>query len=189
MLTYPFVIRQQADNYTFTLDFMKDDVGFYLEPSVLAAGSAILFCIVCGALNIATVILYNLNVNGKIVPVNNSRLDKTQQIIESRLTIYAIITFMGHFCMALYMMAMLFCCIFGEGWSFMFLATFNQLPWVSDFSTIVLPSWVLLWASNTIRELIIKELRIGKWPLCGHMLIQNQPGTTVTFLNMRSNVN
>ncbi|KAI1695323.1 hypothetical protein Ddc_21314 [Ditylenchus destructor] len=108
----------------------------------------------------------------------NNLTNKIQQKIESRLTIYAIITFMGHLYMAVYMIAIyVFCCMMGM--DSMFLATFNQLPWVSDFSTIVVPSWVLLWASNTIRALMIKELRLEKWPLVGNVVVKIHKQTTV----------
>ncbi|KAI1694357.1 srg family chemoreceptor domain-containing protein [Ditylenchus destructor] len=176
MLTYGFSVRLQADNYTFTL--APNDGPNPLEPSLVSAISAIIFCVICGALNIATLIVYNLKVN------DENRSDKLQQKIESKLTIYALITFLGHLFMALYMIAILFCCIFGDGWDFMFLATLNQLPWISDFSTIVVPSWVLLWASNTIRELVTKELRLQEWPMIGQMLLKSK--RKITFVTVSS---
>ncbi|KAI1701446.1 hypothetical protein Ddc_17612 [Ditylenchus destructor] len=101
--------------------------------------------------------------------------------MESRLTVYAIITFLAHLCMALYMIAIcLFCCYLGEDFFPMFLTTFNQMPWVSDLTTIVVPSWVLLWASKTIRGLVAKEIRLSKWPLCGSALAKISPESSVT---------
>ncbi|KAI1703699.1 srg family chemoreceptor domain-containing protein [Ditylenchus destructor] len=95
MLTYGFSVRLQADNYTFTLAPNKEPN--QLEPSLVSAVSAIIFCVICGALNIATLIVYNLKDN------DANRSDKWQQKIESKLTIYALITFIGHLFMALYM--------------------------------------------------------------------------------------
>ncbi|KAI1698290.1 srg family chemoreceptor domain-containing protein [Ditylenchus destructor] len=175
MLTYGFSVRLQADNYTFTL--APNNEPNQLEPSLVSAVSAIIFCVICGALNIATLIVYNLKDN------DANRSDKWQQKIESKLTIYALITFIGHLFMALYMIAILFCCIFRVGWDFMFLATLNQLPWISDFSTIVVPSWLLLWASNTIRELVTKELRLQEWPLIGQMLLKSKRKITVVTVS------
>lgn len=74
----------------------------------------------------------------------------------------------------------LFCCYLGEDFASMFLITFNQMPWVSDLSTIVVPSWVLLWASKTIRGLVAKEIRLSKWPLCGPTLAKISSDSSVT---------
>ncbi|KAI1703018.1 serpentine type 7TM GPCR chemoreceptor srv domain-containing protein [Ditylenchus destructor] len=177
MLTYKFNARLQTDNYSYSIYHIPLTEGdFQLEPSFISAISAVIFCIICGALNILTVIVYNSNSNG------NNLADQIQQKIESRLTIYAIITFMGHLYMAVYMIAIyVFCCMMDM--DSLFLATFNQLPWVSDFSTIVVPAWVLLWASNTIRALMLKELRLEKWPLVGKLVVNIHKQTTVTVIS------
>ncbi|KAI1705521.1 hypothetical protein Ddc_15691 [Ditylenchus destructor] len=39
---------------------------------------------------------------GKLFPINNSRSEQQRQTIESKLTIYAVITFFGHLCIAIY---------------------------------------------------------------------------------------
>ncbi|KAI1703690.1 srg family chemoreceptor domain-containing protein [Ditylenchus destructor] len=181
MLTYKFNARLQTDNYSYSIYHIPLTEGdFQLEPSFISAISAVIFCIICGALNILTLIVYNSNSNG------NNLADQIQQKIEKRLTIYAIITFMGHLYMAVYMIAIyVFCCMMDM--DSLFLATFNQLPWVSDFSTIVVPAWVLLWASNKIRALMIKELRLEKWPLVGKLVVNIQKQTTITVIsNSRS---
>ncbi|KAI1705519.1 srg family chemoreceptor domain-containing protein [Ditylenchus destructor] len=71
MITYKFFTRLQADNYTFTLSFLSDENDLsiapnvlgvkYLNPSTVAAFSAALFFIVCGTLNVFTIVLYNLH--------------------------------------------------------------------------------------------------------------------------------
>ncbi|KAI1701445.1 srg family chemoreceptor domain-containing protein [Ditylenchus destructor] len=177
MLAYKVIARLQADNYTFTMYYEQLAGYYYLEPSMISAVSAVLFCIICGGLNIATVVIYNSNAYGKTIIYTNQK----QQKMESRLTVYAIITFLAHLCMALYMIAIcLFCCYLGEDFFPMFLTTFNQMPWVSDLTTIVVPSWVLLWASKTIRGLVAKEIRLSKWPLCGSALAKISPESSVT---------
>ncbi|KAI1703679.1 hypothetical protein DdX_14731 [Ditylenchus destructor] len=124
------------------------------------------------------------------IPGNGNNLaDQIQQKIENN-NRSKIITFMGHLYMAVYMIAIyVFCCMMGmDSW---FLGTLNQLPWVSDFSTVMVPSWVILWASNKIRALMIKELRIEKWPLVGKLVvnIQKQTKLVAVFGNNRSNFN
>uniref|UniRef100_A0A914I0J9 non-specific serine/threonine protein kinase n=1 Tax=Globodera rostochiensis TaxID=31243 RepID=A0A914I0J9_GLORO len=40
----------------------------------------------------------------------------------------------------------------------LFLANYNQYPWVNDLSTIAIPAWLLLWASTKMREIISKKM-------------------------------
>ena len=41
---------------------------------------------------------------------------------------------------------------FGDNtWQMFFLAVFNQIAWINDFSTIVIPSWLMLCASNLMK--------------------------------------
>uniref|UniRef100_A0A183C3J1 Rod shape-determining protein MreD n=1 Tax=Globodera pallida TaxID=36090 RepID=A0A183C3J1_GLOPA len=41
----------------------------------------------------------------------------------------------------------------------LFLANYNQYPWVNDLSTIAIPAWLLLWASTKMREIISKKFK------------------------------
>ncbi|KAI1698389.1 srg family chemoreceptor domain-containing protein [Ditylenchus destructor] len=131
-------------------------------PTLLSAISSIVFCGICGFLNIATIIAYNATSESRMA-LSDAR--RAEQRIELRLTVYAIITFIAQLffaiCMTLIHVA---CCVLGEGWDRLFFSAFYQLPWVNDFSHIVVPSWVLLWASEPIRRLTKKELGIDKLP-------------------------
>ncbi|KAI1709883.1 hypothetical protein Ddc_13709 [Ditylenchus destructor] len=40
----------------------------------------------------------------------------------------------------------------------LFLITFNQMPWINDLATIVVPSWCMLWASADVRALVFDAL-------------------------------
>uniref|UniRef100_A0A914IGD0 Serpentine receptor class gamma n=1 Tax=Globodera rostochiensis TaxID=31243 RepID=A0A914IGD0_GLORO len=41
----------------------------------------------------------------------------------------------------------------------LFLANFNQYPWVNDLATVVIPAWLLLWASTKMREIVVKKIK------------------------------
>lgn len=74
----------------------------YILPSFVATISATIFCIVCGLLNFATIFCYQRS-NRKYKRQNLSESEKVSHKIESRLTVYAIITFISQMMMVLYM--------------------------------------------------------------------------------------
>uniref|UniRef100_A0A915ER76 Serpentine receptor class gamma n=2 Tax=Ditylenchus dipsaci TaxID=166011 RepID=A0A915ER76_9BILA len=178
LLSHDFFVRLQQDNYTFTLDFHRLPGVTYWEPSYRAAFSAVLFCIICGILNLLTIWAYN-----RSIPKQNKQIlnksQKEEQKIESRLTIYAMITFAAQFANALFMILV---CISATIFDFdsMFLPVFTQLPWVNDLTTIALNAWVLLWASTNVRQQIAKELKMEKWPIIGAFVLRRT--TTATMV-------
>ncbi|KAI1708709.1 srg family chemoreceptor domain-containing protein [Ditylenchus destructor] len=103
-LGYDFYVRHQGDNRTFTTDFRKEEGKTYIRSVYLCAISAVAFCVICGLLNIITVILYSRN-NRKFklsgVTKNFSK-KREEHKMESRLTMYAIITFVAQLFMAIY---------------------------------------------------------------------------------------
>uniref|UniRef100_A0A915EUT3 Serpentine receptor class gamma n=1 Tax=Ditylenchus dipsaci TaxID=166011 RepID=A0A915EUT3_9BILA len=42
----------------------------------------------------------------------------------------------------------------------LFYASFYQLPWLNDLTTLAIPAWLMLWASSSIRQLILKKISI-----------------------------
>ncbi|KAI1706129.1 srg family chemoreceptor domain-containing protein [Ditylenchus destructor] len=122
----------------------------FTQPSFVSAVSAITFCVMCGVLNIATLIVYSMNINGKFIPTVNAQTDESQHRIESKLTVYALITFFGQLFVVLYMILINFCCIFGDGWGIHVLRLVQSTGVGRYFSTIVVLSWLLFWASNKI---------------------------------------
>ncbi|KAI1726038.1 srg family chemoreceptor domain-containing protein [Ditylenchus destructor] len=162
-MEYDFYVRHQQDNYMFTLDYYRHQGHIYVESSFYAAISSILFCILCGAINIATIALYNRSKIRAPSPLGVTRIEDAR--IESRLTIYAVITFLAQLCMGIYMIIIY---ITGtrmdwlpsvSGVDDLFFATINQMPWINDLCTIVFPSWALLWASSNVRDLLLKQFR------------------------------
>ncbi|KAI1712954.1 hypothetical protein Ddc_12178 [Ditylenchus destructor] len=129
-----------------------------------AAWSATLFAISCGILNFLIIFLYHQARAAQTASSGTARL--AEQQVESRLTIYAIVTFIAQLFMAIYY-------VLGYIASWMipdpiananlFLTLANQNCWVYDVSNIVLPAWFLLWASSQLRELIFSLLLPRSW--------------------------
>ncbi|KAI3418164.1 hypothetical protein GPALN_010380 [Globodera pallida] len=94
------------------------------------------------------------------------------------MTIYTVATFFGQLMIAIFMIILnltatqfvdeqnnrhfLSQALFGlnsEENQILFLANYNQYPWVNDLSTIAIPAWLLLWASTKMREIISKKFK------------------------------
>ncbi|KAI1704011.1 serpentine type 7TM GPCR chemoreceptor srv domain-containing protein [Ditylenchus destructor] len=116
-----------------------------ITNSEYAASSSIIFCIVCAFLNTATLLAYSRQ--------RRHTLDRTEEHrIELRLTIYTFFTFLAQLAMAIYMIFV----TIGTAYSMtIFVATLNQSPLLSDLCTVAMPSWLLLWASRNVRELVL----------------------------------
>uniref|UniRef100_A0A915CKY5 Uncharacterized protein n=1 Tax=Ditylenchus dipsaci TaxID=166011 RepID=A0A915CKY5_9BILA len=141
LLSYDFYVRLQADNNTFTLDFHRQSGNYYWKSSLRTAISAIIFCIVCGTLNLFTIWAYKRTTTTH----TKTDMDKKQleeQKMENRLTIYAIITFVAQFANALFMILVYVCVTY---FGALFFPVFAQFPWVNDLTTIAVNAWVLLW--------------------------------------------
>ncbi|KAI1700610.1 srg family chemoreceptor domain-containing protein [Ditylenchus destructor] len=160
-------VRIQADNRTFTLAYSREDGVTYVSDSWLAAVSAILFLAVCGLLNIATIVAYRWSKRKYATVRKTTEVTKNahaieEEKIETRLHIYAFVTFLGQllmctFLIMIYETAMIFDPL--DNRFVLFFATLNQLPWVSDFSTIVVPAWLILWASTLLRQILMDSMR------------------------------
>ncbi|KAL3108018.1 hypothetical protein niasHT_014024 [Heterodera trifolii] len=97
---------------------------------------------------------------------------------ERKMTIYTVATFFGQLLMAIFMIIRFITATHfvdehnirrfnAQEWFNMtleqtdtlYLANFNQYPWVNDLSTVVIPSWLLLWASSKLREIFFIKLK------------------------------
>ncbi|KAI1709881.1 serpentine type 7TM GPCR chemoreceptor srv domain-containing protein [Ditylenchus destructor] len=158
LLTYDFYVKLQNDNWTFTVGIdMKPD-RTYIKSTYLSAWSASLFALICGVLNVITIVLYRKSKHSQV----NLTMTKENKM-ESRLTIYAFITFMAQLSMAAY-----YILIYLASWLFysdfhFFLSLANQLCWVYDITTIVLPAWLLLWASSNVRKRVHSLILPRSW--------------------------
>ncbi|KAI1705831.1 serpentine type 7TM GPCR chemoreceptor srv domain-containing protein [Ditylenchus destructor] len=156
----------QPDNWTFTFDVHREKGKQYPAYVYLAGVSGFLFCGICGVLNILTLIMYHRGKNvGLSATANRSEQERK---VESRLTVYAFITFAVQFCMSLLMIA--FYIASSSPVPFLnttiFLALANQSVWIGDMCTIVFPAWCLLWASTKalpdFNEAVAKRKRLKK---------------------------
>uniref|UniRef100_A0A914H0Z9 Serpentine receptor class gamma n=1 Tax=Globodera rostochiensis TaxID=31243 RepID=A0A914H0Z9_GLORO len=149
-------IHVQEDNVSFTLDNHK--TGNELNYSEISTLSSVTFCIICLLLNLASLFAYKLK--------NCQRQNAQSSTIERKMTIYTVATFFGHLICTIFMIIVhltatnfldeqkkrysIIQAWFGislEENETIFLANFNQFPWVNDLSTLAIPAWLLLWAS------------------------------------------
>ncbi|KAL3081366.1 hypothetical protein niasHT_039843 [Heterodera trifolii] len=163
-------IHVQDDNVTFILDNHKmDNVWLINEINLteITSWSSFAFGIICLLLKLASIFAYKLRKNGH----QNST-------IERKLTIYTMMTFFGHFIGTIFCVIVVFtstnfvdeqnnCFSHVQSWfgltleenDIIFLANFNQFPWVNDLSTLAIPAWLLLWASTQMKEIIAKKFK------------------------------
>nr|CAD2189958.1 unnamed protein product [Meloidogyne enterolobii] len=152
------VIWVHDDNATFTLfTVMKPD-----DPNdpLIAAEFSGFLTIVCLAINLASLFVY------KRTKIVSSQQTESKQKMEKRLTIYSILTFFGQLLYTLYMIILYFVAsqlqnfhIDSDLGELIFLSVFNQLCWVNDISTIAIPAFLLLWASEMMHSHIYKLIR------------------------------
>ncbi|KAI1708706.1 srg family chemoreceptor domain-containing protein [Ditylenchus destructor] len=104
ILGYNFYVRKQNDNWTFTLDYKKEEGKSYIPSPYFCAISAGTFSVVCGLLNILIIFLYHKSQKQfKMLPsAVTNRLKTENHKMESRLTIYAFVTFLGQLFLAIF---------------------------------------------------------------------------------------
>lgn len=137
--------------------------------SYRAAVAAIVFCAICVAINVATVVAYRVYATSTTAATaaDGTAMEQNHRI-ERRLTLYAFWTFAAQLVVAADMV-----CIALNTNDALFFAAYNQRPllsvsqgrrekvgavnnWIKDICTVVLPAWLMLWASDQLRELMWK---------------------------------
>uniref|UniRef100_A0A914HP03 Serpentine receptor class gamma n=1 Tax=Globodera rostochiensis TaxID=31243 RepID=A0A914HP03_GLORO len=103
----------------------------------------------------ATLFAYKLRHSSQIQSYQRSKN-------ENKMTIYTVATFFGQFITAIfmifvYMLSNKYLVWHHFGKERHSLANFNQSPWVNDLTTVVIPAWLLLWASTKMREIVVKK--------------------------------
>ncbi|KAL3084742.1 hypothetical protein niasHT_031627 [Heterodera trifolii] len=166
---FDMFIHVQSDNVTFTLDDHKTENE--LNSSEFSAWSAILFGAICLLLNLATLFVY------KLCRCQNAGLQNdANSKIERKMTIYTVFTFFGQLIFAIFMVFVYVTATnfvdeqnnrysYAQKWfnislemnEVLFIANFNQYPWVNDLATVVIPAWLLLWASSKMREILAEK--------------------------------
>ncbi|KAL3068701.1 hypothetical protein niasHT_032117 [Heterodera trifolii] len=174
-------IHIQNDNVTFTLDNNERTANDNPSYSLRAASSALAFGIICLLLNLASLFVFKflrpkMDGNQQLHNANNTN-NHNNAVFERKMTIYTVATFFGQFLMAIftvnvyltsasqfvdeqnnsYCLTQILFGISSEENQLLFLANFNQYPWVNDLSSIVVPAWLLLWASSKMRKIMHKK--------------------------------
>uniref|UniRef100_A0A914HRT3 Serpentine receptor class gamma n=1 Tax=Globodera rostochiensis TaxID=31243 RepID=A0A914HRT3_GLORO len=148
------MIQLNIPNSTTDRNFIMTEAGDAPYLSSLIYVDAIfsaIFMIICVLINICTFVAYKLHV--KKVSVNGNNFDD----IERKLLIYAMATFFGHLLVAcLYLM--LIVTHIDEPKTRAVLYVYN--PLIIDTGTVMLSSCLLLWASSTFRQQLIKDFSI-----------------------------
>ncbi|KAF7633649.1 Serpentine receptor class gamma [Meloidogyne graminicola] len=161
------IVWVHNDNNTFTLYtkinpwkiiIYTNDINDLLITTVFC----LFFTIFCLFINIACLFVY------KKTKIVNSQAMNSKQKMETKLTIYSILTFIGQLLYSIYIIILYISVFqlqnFGIDIDFIeliFLTVFNQFAWVNDLCTIAVPSFLLLWASekmNTHIYLIIQKI-------------------------------
>uniref|UniRef100_A0A914LTN5 Serpentine receptor class gamma n=1 Tax=Meloidogyne incognita TaxID=6306 RepID=A0A914LTN5_MELIC len=151
-----FYAHLQADNQTVTIDFHKKAGDFNATED--GAYSCVIFMFICLIINIATLFVYKTKVKPQ---TNKTTSNELQRVIEKRLTLYAFWTFGGQLLISI-STTLIYIAVSNSMNGFtllsfdenenLFLSVYNQYYLVSDISTIVLPSWLLLWANEETRK-------------------------------------
>uniref|UniRef100_A0A914HST0 Serpentine receptor class gamma n=1 Tax=Globodera rostochiensis TaxID=31243 RepID=A0A914HST0_GLORO len=124
--------------------------GHYL--AYICAVSSVIFMALCVLLNIGTFVAYKLHTKQADTNVNNFN------DIKKKLLVYAMATFLGHALVAsLFFIPLIIQIHLDPKAMAMF---FVYFPLVMDAGTVVLSSWLLLWASGAIRQQLIKDFTI-----------------------------
>ncbi|KAL3083815.1 hypothetical protein niasHS_008160 [Heterodera schachtii] len=170
-------IHVQNDNVSFTIDHYKNENA--VKSSKISAWSAIFFGIICLLLNLASLVAYKFRRPKSVVGQMQSNYSTNNSMVERKMTIYTVVSFFGQLIMAIFMIIVYVTstqfvdepnrssssgqpALFGlsaEQTQTLFLANYNQYPWVNDLSTIAIPAWLLLWASTKMRQFISKKFQ------------------------------
>ncbi|KAI3420875.1 hypothetical protein GPALN_014496 [Globodera pallida] len=119
--------------------------------SCIDAVFSVIFMVICVLLNIGTFVAYKQHLKKIAINGNN------EYLIEKRLLIYALATFLGHALVASIFLINIITNT-GDTKTVQFLYIYYLLH--MDIGTVVLSSWLLLWASSTIRQQLINDFTI-----------------------------
>ncbi|KAI3408588.1 hypothetical protein GPALN_010203 [Globodera pallida] len=148
------IIQLNDPNSTTDRNFILSEAGDapYLNYIIyIDAIFSVIFTIVCVLLNICTFVAYKLHVK-KVSMNGNNNCDE----IEKKLLVYALATFLGHMLVTSQFLIQIISDMDPKTIAMMIV----YYPLITDIGTVVLSSWLLLWASGTFRQQLIKDLTI-----------------------------
>ncbi|KAI3420003.1 hypothetical protein GPALN_003342 [Globodera pallida] len=146
------IIELYDPNSTTDRNFAISEAGdapYLTYISYICAAFSVIFMILCVLLNIASFLAYKLHMMK--AAINENTFDD----IERKLLIYAFATFLGHL-----LVASLFLSAVNMTDPKIMGIIFVYYPVVMDTGTVVLSSWLLLWASGTFRQQLFNDFGI-----------------------------
>ncbi|KAI3411166.1 hypothetical protein GPALN_003249 [Globodera pallida] len=135
------------------LRYEAGETPFLNYLNYMDAASALTFMSVCFLINIVALTAYKWHKNKCVLNPNSS------DQLERKLFIYALATFSGHA-----LIACLFIGIYIASNSQnmpMAMAMYAHYPWVLDTGSVVISSWLLLWAGDSFRQQLMKDYCIA----------------------------
>uniref|UniRef100_A0A914HTP1 Serpentine receptor class gamma n=1 Tax=Globodera rostochiensis TaxID=31243 RepID=A0A914HTP1_GLORO len=118
----------------------------------ICAVFSVIFMVLCILLNICTFVAYKLHMKKVATNGNNNSDD-----IEKKLLFYALATFLGHALVASMFLINIITKL--DDWKTKAMI-FVFYTLILDTGTVVLSSWLLLWANGTFRQQLIKDFAI-----------------------------
>ncbi|CAK5089205.1 unnamed protein product [Meloidogyne enterolobii] len=143
-------------------------------------------------LNIYTLICYKRK---HYIPQNNPQLSTNKLLVERRITVFVLVTFIGQLIVSLFMItwytvsAPLKPYLDTETYNMTNYAVLNQSPWVNDISTIALPAWLMLWANERLKCELSKHFYKTKKNILNLIGVKQQTMVTTFDSSQIQNVN
>uniref|UniRef100_A0A914HTF8 Serpentine receptor class gamma n=1 Tax=Globodera rostochiensis TaxID=31243 RepID=A0A914HTF8_GLORO len=153
------IILMAAPNSTIDGNFAISEAGdapYIHYNTYISTVFSVIFMILCVLINIATFVAYKLHMIK--ADINGNTFDD----IERKLLIYALATFLGHLLFASIFLIAIFINMIDPT---IMVVVLVYYPLVMDTGTVVLSSWLLLWASGNFRQQLAKDfgiIRINK---------------------------
>ncbi|KAI1709019.1 hypothetical protein Ddc_14035 [Ditylenchus destructor] len=147
------VRRKQFHNSFFTLFCVRAIMYTGMKSMWVHTIYAFVFLIVCTTIGIATIHAYNKHKLQRAPneSAENNAIQVRNDVIEFRLLIYTLTTFIGHVLIAF---LVLLNYIYRTDMTVL-LALFSMWPLIVDMGTMVLASWMMLWSTEEIRKLLL----------------------------------
>ncbi|KAF7630884.1 Serpentine receptor class gamma [Meloidogyne graminicola] len=157
---YGLAYSQKTFGYSLGLVNYYRLFGMFSSNNGIAAISSFFFMAVSLILNIFTLIIFKRKNN--ILNIQNNLFTSNKILMERKLTVYVLITFLGQLLLSLYMVAWYMGSSIAkpyfdiDTYNLIKFCNTNKSSWVNDISTIALPSLFMLWANSRLRQMIFR---------------------------------
>uniref|UniRef100_A0A914I2L7 Serpentine receptor class gamma n=1 Tax=Globodera rostochiensis TaxID=31243 RepID=A0A914I2L7_GLORO len=144
-----------ANSTSFTLS-EAGEAPYNMHFLILNAILSVIFMTLCVLINIGTLVAYKRHVKKRALNKENGTDE-----IERKLLVYSVATFFGHALVSCLFISVLTTTLIHMPKVTTALLAFS--PVVLDICTVVLSSWLLLWASGTFRQQLINDFGIMRY--------------------------